>query len=100
ALVAAARRPDLVGAIVSRGGRPDLAGDNLPRVKAPTLLIVGGDDEAVILLNRTAYDQLRCARRLEIGPRPTPLFPQARALEEVARLAEEWFLRHLVPTPA
>jgi putative phosphoribosyl transferase len=100
ALVAAARRPDLVGAIVSRGGRPDLAGDSLPRVAAPTLLIVGGDDEAVIPLNRTAYEQLRCARRLEIVPGATHLFAEPGALEEVARLAEGWFLRHLVHTPA
>ena len=100
ALVAAARSGEAVGAVVSRGGRPDLAGDSLPRVTAPTLLIVGGDDEAVLPLNREAYEQLRCPRKLEIVPGATHLFAEPGALEEVARLAEEWFLRHLVHAPA
>jgi putative phosphoribosyl transferase len=95
ALVAAARKPEAVGAIVSRGGRPDLAGASLARIAAPTLLIVGGDDEAVIPLNRLAYEQLRCTRQLQIVPGATHLFAEPGALEEVARLAEEWFLRHL-----
>src|SRR3954464_11266864 len=96
ALVAAAELPHDIGAVVSRGGRPDLAGDALPRVEAPTLLIVGGDDEAVLPLNREAYERLRCPRKLEVVPGATHLFAEPGALEEVARLAEEWFLRHLV----
>lgn len=95
ALVAAARSPSRVGAIVSRGGRPDLAGDALPSVEAPTLLIVGGDDEVVLELNREAYERLRCPRQLDVVPGATHLFAEPGALEEVARLAREWFLRHL-----
>lgn len=100
ALVAAARQPELVGAVVSRGGRPDLARTDLPDVNVPTLLIVGGLDEDVIELNRQALALLRCARELVIVPGATHLFPEPGALEEVARLATQWFLKHLgrVPT--
>ena len=95
ALVAAARIPDRIGAVVSRGGRPDLAGSALPRVKAPTLLIVGGDDGPVIGMNQEAYDQMTCERKMEIIPGATHLFEEPGALEEVARLAGDWFLRFL-----
>jgi dienelactone hydrolase len=98
ALVAAAKRPDLVKAIVSRGGRPDLAGPALPLVKAPTLLIVGGRDEVVIELNRQAFNQLRCEKRLEIVPGATHLFEEPGTLEQVARLARDWFVRYLAQT--
>jgi dienelactone hydrolase len=96
ALLAAAELPDLVGAVVSRGGRPDLAGPALPRVRAPTLLIVGGNDVQVIELNRAALAQLRCEKQLVIIPGATHLFEEPGALDEVARLAREWFRRHLV----
>lgn len=96
ALLAAARAPGSVSAVVSRGGRPDLAREVLPRVVAPTLLIVGGDDEIVLELNREAYGLLRCPRQLDVIPGATHLFAEPGALEEVARLAGEWFLRHLV----
>ena len=95
ALVAAAVRPDAVGAAVSRGGRPDLAGAALPRVRAPTLLIVGGNDGQVIELNRTALAQMRCEKQLVIVPGATHLFEEPGALDEVARLARDWFYRHL-----
>jgi putative phosphoribosyl transferase len=95
ALVAAAESPQEVGAVVSRGGRPDLAGDALPKVQAPTLLIVGGNDEIVIELNEMARDQMRCKVKLEIVPGATHLFEEPGALEEVARLASEWFVKHL-----
>ncbi len=95
ALVAAADRPDAVDAIVSRGGRPDLAGEKLAEVRAPTLLIVGGRDDAVIDLNRLAYDRLRTERRLEIVPGATHLFEEPGALDAVARLAIDWFAGHL-----
>lgn len=95
ALVAAAVRPDAVGAAVSRGGRPDLAGAALPRVRAPTLLIVGGNDGQVIELNRTALAQMRCEKQLVIVPGATHLFEEPGALDEVARLARDWFHRHL-----
>lgn len=96
ALIAAAERPEMVGAVVSRGGRPDLAGAvNLRRVKAPTLLIVGGADPIVIELNQTAMDQLKVIKRLEIVDGATHLFEEPGALEKVARLASEWFVRHL-----
>ena len=95
ALVAAAERPDAVAAIVSRGGRPDLAGPYLPRVRAPTLLIVGGNDVQVIELNRTALAQLRCDKQLVIVPGATHLFEEPSALDQVARLAREWFERYL-----
>ena len=93
ALVAAAERE--VGAVVSRGGRPDLAGDALPLVKAPTLLIVGGNDVPVIRMNEEALGRLRVEKRLEIIPGATHLFEERGALEEVARLAADWFTRHL-----
>jgi dienelactone hydrolase len=95
ALVAAAERPGAVGAVVSRGGRPDLAGEALPRVKAPTLLIVGGEDEPVISMNSEAMEQMRAERELEIVPGATHLFEEPGKLVEVARLAAEWFARHL-----
>jgi putative phosphoribosyl transferase len=97
ALVAAAARPQAVGAVVSRGGRPDLAGDALPLVQAPTLLIVGGNDRQVIALNQAALERMRCERRLVIVPGATHLFEEPGALEEVARLARDWFLRYLAP---
>ena len=95
ALVAAAERPDEVGAIVSRGGRPDLAGDALPLVKAPTLLIVGGNDEPVIGMNEEALARLRAEKRLQIVPDASHLFEEPGVLEEVARLAAGWFALHL-----
>ena len=95
ALVAAAAEPERVGAVVSRGGRPDLAGDALPRVRAPTLLIVGGRDQIVLDLNRAAMARMRAEVRLEIVPGATHLFEEPGALEEVARLARDWFLRYL-----
>ena len=95
ALVAAAERPQIVRAIVSRGGRPDLAGPAFARVEAPTLLIVGGDDMPVIELNRAALAQLRCEKRLVIVPGATHLFEEPGALDEVARLAREWFQQYL-----
>jgi len=90
ALVAAAEIPDRVAAVVSRGGRPDLAGPALARVRAPTLLIVGGDDEAVIELNRAALAQLTAPARLEVVPGATHLFEEPGALDEVARHAAAW----------
>jgi putative phosphoribosyl transferase len=95
ALVAAAERPEVVQAIVSRGGRPDLAGSALPHVKAPTLLIVGGYDMPVIAMNEDALAQLRSPKRLGIIPRATHLFEEPGALAAVARLASEWFTRYL-----
>jgi pimeloyl-ACP methyl ester carboxylesterase len=92
ALVSAAREPEGIAAVVSRGGRPDLAGAALPHVRAPTLLIVGGDDEPVITLNREALDALRTVKRLEIIPGATHLFEEPGTLEQVARLARDWFL--------
>jgi dienelactone hydrolase len=100
ALVAAAERPRVVGAIVSRGGRPDLAGPALARVQAPTLLIVGGDDTPVIELNRQAFTQLRGEKRLAIIPGATHLFEEPGTLEQVAWLAREWFESHLAPAEA
>jgi dienelactone hydrolase len=96
ALLAAVERPDTVAAVVSRGGRPDLAGDALPRVKAPTLLIVGGEDHPVIQFNEEALERLGArVKQLVIVPGATHLFPEPGALEEVARLAADWFVRHL-----
>jgi len=95
ALVAAAQRPDRIAAVVSRGGRPDLAGDALPHVKAPTLLIVGGDDVPVIAMNREAYDRMTCERKMEIVPGASHLFEEPGTLEAVARLARDWFAGHL-----
>ena len=95
ALVAAARMPERIGAVVSRGGRPDLAGAALPAVRAPTLLIVGGSDDVVIQLNERAMRQMTAKVRLEIVPGATHLFAEPGALERVATLARDWFLRHL-----
>jgi putative phosphoribosyl transferase len=94
ALVAAAEPPDNVDAIVSRGGRPDLAGQSLPNVKAPTLLIVGGEDDVVIELNEKARAQMRCEVKIEIVPGATHLFEEPGALEQVAKLASDWFVLH------
>jgi putative phosphoribosyl transferase len=94
ALVAAAEVPDDVGAVVSRGGRPDLADKALPKVQAPTLLIVGGNDDVVIELNEQARDRMRCEVKLEIVPGATHLFEEPGALENVAKLASDWFLLH------
>lgn len=95
ALVAATERPDAVSAIVSRGGRPDLAEGALELVRAPTLLIVGGADVGVIELNREAYDRLEVEKELAIVPGATHLFEEPGALEEVARLAGDWFVGHM-----
>ncbi|HUF84188.1 MAG TPA: dienelactone hydrolase family protein [Acidimicrobiia bacterium] len=95
ALVAAALRPELVAAVVSRGGRPDLAGNALPKVQAPTLLIVGGLDTEVIELNRQAYEQLHALKRLEIVYGASHLFEEPGTLERVAELARDWFVSHL-----
>jgi putative phosphoribosyl transferase len=95
ALVAAAERPEDIGAIVSRGGRPDLAGSALERVQAPTLLIVGGHDLPVIDMNQEALDQLRVPKQLTIVPGATHLFEEPGTLEEVARLASQWFGHYL-----
>ncbi len=97
ALVAAARRPQVVKAVVSRGGRPDLAGDALEHVQAPTLLIVGGEDREVIELNRMALARLKAPAKLEIVPGATHLFEEPGTLEMAARLARDWFLQHLAP---
>ncbi|QES54744.1 phosphoribosyl transferase [Streptomyces venezuelae] len=99
ALWAAGETGAEVGAVVSRGGRPDLAGARLAAVRAPTLLIVGGRDGVVLDLNRRAQGELRCENRLEVVPGATHLFEQPGALEEVAGLAREWFTRHLLPPP-
>lgn len=98
ALIAAARLGQDIGAVVSRGGRPDLAGALLPKVLAPTLLIVGGRDDVVIQLNEAAYAQLQCEKALRIVPGATHLFEEPGALDEVARLATEWFQQHLPPS--
>jgi putative phosphoribosyl transferase len=95
ALISASDRPDVVGAVVSRGGRPDLAGDALSRVKAPTLLIVGGEDIQVIALNRQASAALKAEQRLEIVPGATHLFEEPGTLEAVAQLACHWFTTYL-----
>jgi putative phosphoribosyl transferase len=95
ALMAAVDAPQNVDAVVSRGGRPDLAGEALPKVKAPTLLIVGGNDDVVIELNEQARDRMHCEVKLEIIPGATHLFEEPGALEKVAQLASQWFSRHL-----
>ena len=95
ALVAAAQLPNDVGAVVSRGGRPDLAGAALPKMQAPTLLIVGGQDDIVIELNEQARNQMRCEVKLEIIPGATHLFEEPGALEQVAKLASNWFINHI-----
>ncbi|MFA5909340.1 MAG: dienelactone hydrolase family protein [Vicinamibacterales bacterium] len=100
ALIAAAERPEFVRAVISRGGRPDLAGEALPRVQAPTLLIVGGHDEPVIDLNRAAMLRMRAPVQLEIVPGATHLFEEPGTLEAVSRLATDWCTRYLVkPRP-
>jgi putative phosphoribosyl transferase len=98
ALIAAARYPTLVHAVVSRGGRPDLAGRALPDVQAPTLLIVGGHDPDVLTLNYEAFRVLRAEKAMEVVPGATHLFEEPGTLEEVARLATGWFLRFLAGT--
>lgn len=98
ALVAAAKQPERIAAVVSRGGRPDLAREFLRRVKAPTLLIVGGDDDVVIQLNEDALTQLTCPKEMVVIPGASHLFPEPGALEEVARLATDWFVRRLAPS--
>jgi len=95
ALRAAAALGPKIKAVVSRGGRPDLTGEALAYVKAPTLLIVGEHDEQVLRLNETAYAQLQCEKSLAVVPHATHLFDEPGALEEVARLAAEWFAKHL-----
>jgi putative phosphoribosyl transferase len=98
ALVAAAMAPQHARAVVSRGGRPDLAGDFLPKVQCPTLLIVGGNDDVVIELNQQALAQLRCQKQMRIVPGATHLFEEPGTLEQVANLARDWFVHHLVNT--
>ena len=100
ALVAAAQRPGEISAVVSRGGRPDLAGDALPLVRAPTLLIVGGADTEVLMLNRAAARQMRCEQELAVVPHATHLFEEPGTLEQVQELAARWFGRHCRPQPA
>lgn len=95
ALVAAAEIGDEIGAVVSRGGRPDMAGEALSRVVSPSLLIVGGMDDVVIRLNEEALEKLLCVKELKIVPGATHLFEEPGKLEEVARLAADWFQRHL-----
>jgi len=99
ALIAAAERPKVVRAVISRGGRPDLAGEVLPHVKAPTLLIVGGDDEVVIGLNQEAAHRMRAPVELEIVPGATHLFEEPGALEKVAALAATWCTKYLKRQP-
>jgi putative phosphoribosyl transferase len=100
ALVAAAARPDEIAAVVSRGGRPDLAGPALHRVRAPTLLIVGGEDVAVIGLNERARALMRAEVELRIVPGASHLFEEPGALDEVSRVASGWFTRYLARRPA
>ncbi len=95
ALIAAAKLPDDISAVVSRGGRPDLAADNLPKVVAPTLLLVGGLDIEVIELNRQAMAQMRAEKKLVIIPGATHLFEEPGKLEEVAKISADWFTRYL-----
>lgn len=97
ALVAAEELGPLIDAVVSRGGRPDLAGPALAQVDAPTLLIVGELDDVVLRLNEDAFEQLRCVKKLAVVPRATHLFEEPGALEEVARLAAAWFRQYLKP---
>lgn len=99
ALVAAADLPRLVRAVVSRGGRPDLAREALSRVEAPTLLIVGGADPAVLDLNRTAMELMHCEKQLQIIPRAGHLFEEPHALEKVAVLTRDWFLEKMLSAP-
>lgn len=97
ALMAATERPEVISAIVSRGGRPDLAGTALTRVQAPTLLIVGGNDPIVLDLNRQALARISTEKHLEIVPGATHLFAEPGTLEQVAQLASQWFQRYLSP---
>ena len=97
ALVAAARRPEIFVSVVSRGGRPDMVLDELSEVKAPTLLIVGAKDDLVVHLNKQALGFLQCPKKMVVIPGATHLFPEPGALEEVSRLAREWFCSHLQP---
>jgi putative phosphoribosyl transferase len=99
ALRAAASRPDAVRAVVSRGGRPDLAGDALPDVTVPTLLIVGENDTPVIPLNVAAAEQMRAPREIRLVPGASHLFEEPGTLAEASALARDWFLRYLVPRP-
>ena len=99
AIVAAAELGDRIGAVVSRGGRPDLARTGLDRLRAATLLIVGGDDYGVIDLNEAAYARIGALKSLEIVPGATHLFPEPGAMERVIALASEWFERHLRTSP-
>jgi putative phosphoribosyl transferase len=100
ALVAAAFLPERVAAVVSRGGRPDLAGPSLASVRAATLFIVGGEDKAVIEVNREALEQLRCEKELAIVPGATHLFEERGTLERAASKASDWFVQHLGPRRA
>ncbi|MFT4060329.1 MAG: dienelactone hydrolase family protein [Legionella sp.] len=95
ALVAAALKPDFVYAVVSRGGRPDLAGESLTHVLAPTLLIIGGNDEVVIQMNKEAMSQLNCIKKMEIVPGATHLFEEPGTLDEATKLAKNWFVKYL-----
>jgi len=95
AAINAATEISSIKAVVSRGGRPDLSGSYLNKLKAPALLIVGGDDDVVIGLNKQAFDKINCEKKLEIVPGATHLFEEPGTLEEVSRLAAEWFLRRL-----
>jgi len=95
ALVAAGENQEVIKAVVSRGGRPDLAGDSLRLVKAPTLLIVGGDDFDVLELNQRSLEVLNCTKKLEIVPHATHLFEEPGTLEEASRLAKDWFAKYL-----
>lgn len=97
ALIAATHRPDEVGAVVSRGGRPDLAAEALSSVKSPTLLIVGGRDTQVIEMNESAQSHLICENKMEIVPGASHLFEEPGALDQVAELAANWFAEHLNP---
>lgn len=97
ALIADSESQVPIGAIVSRGGRPDLAGDALPRVKAPTLLIVGGNDTAIIEMNQEAYARMTCPKELRLIPGATHLFEEPGSLERVAEMAAEWFQLHFAP---
>lgn len=96
ALLAAAELGDCVAAVVSRGGRPDLAGDALPKVRSPTLLVVGGYDELVICLNDDAYAKLGCEKDFRIVPGATHLFEEPGKLEQVAQISAQWFRKHIV----
>jgi putative phosphoribosyl transferase len=95
ALIAAAKLPDAIKAVVSRGGRPDLAEDYLPQVKAPTLLIVGGDDLEVLDMNKDALRRMHAEKKLEVVPGATHLFEEPGKLQEAAELAIDWFAKHL-----